>query len=429
MLTVVPGPASGDDDRPPASDSTSLIDQIVREGARRMLAEALQAEVDAYIAASAGQCDEHGHRLVVRNGYHEPREVLTSAGAVEVTVPRVNDKRVDPDTGERQRFASAILPPWARKTPKITEVLPLLYLHGLSSGDFVPALGQFLGSAKGLSGPVITKLTEQWKAEQRAFCEHDLSTVDFVYLWADGIHVNIRLAEHKLCLLVMIGVRADGRKELVALTDGYRESAESWADLLRDCKRRGMRAPALAAGDGALGFWGALREVFPETAEQRCWFHKIANVLAALPKSAHPGAKKALAEIWNAEDRRHALDAVTAFKALYGAKFPKAVAKITDDVDELLAFYDYPAEHWIHLRTTNPIESTFATVRHRTKVTKGPGSAAAGLAMAFKLIESAQARWRAVNAPHLVALVRAGARFKNGKLVERPDDHTTPTAA
>jgi transposase-like protein len=220
----------------------------------------------------------------------------------------------------------------------------------------------------------------------------------------------------------MIGVRADGRKELIALADGYRESTESWADLLRDAKRRGMRAPVLAAGDGALGFWGALREVFPTTREQRCWFHKIANVLAALPKSAHPGAKKVLAEIWNAEDRRHALDAVTAFDAAYGAKFPKAVAKITDDVDVLLAFYDYPAEHWIHLRTTNPIESTFATVRHRTKVTKGPGSRAAGLAMAFKLIESAQARWRAVNAPHLVALVRAGATFVSGVLVERPDE-------
>jgi transposase-like protein len=294
VLTVVPDPSSGDGDRP-ATSSPSLIDEIVREGARRMLAEALQAEVDAYISQFAAERDEHGRRLVVRNGYHEPREVLTSAGAVEVTVPRVNDKRVDPDTGERERFASAILPPWARKTPKITEVLPLLYLHGLSSGDFVPALGQFLGSAKGLSGPVITKLTEQWQAEQRAFGERDLSTVDYVYLWADGIHVNIRLEEHKLCLLVMIGVRADGRKELIALADGYRESTESWADLLRDAKRRGMHAPVLAAGDGALGFWGALREVFPETREQRCWFHKTANVLAALPKSAHPGAKKALA--------------------------------------------------------------------------------------------------------------------------------------
>src|SRR5206468_6648636 len=350
-----------------------------------------------------------------RNGYHAEREVTTAAGPVPVKQPRVNDKRVDPVTGERQRFSSAILPAWARKSLKVTEVLPLLYLHGLSTSDFGPALGQFLGSGAGLSAPVITRLTETWKGEQRAFAQRDLSGVDYVYLWADGIHVNIRLEEHKLCLLVMIGVRADGRKELVALTDGYRESVESWADLLRDAARREMRAPVLAVGDGALGFWGALREVFPQAREQRCWFHKIANVLGALPKSAHPGAKKALAEIWNAEDRRHALDAVAAFTAAYGAKFGKAVAKITDDLDELLAFYDYPAEHWIHLRTTNPIESTSATVRHRTKVTKGPGSKAAGLAMAFKLIEAAQARWRAVNAPHLVALVRAGATFKHGK--------------
>jgi hypothetical protein len=218
----------------------------------------------------------------------------------------------------------------------------------------VPALGQFLGSTAGLSGSVITKLTQTWTAEQRAFAVRDLSGVDYVYLWAGGIHVNIRLEEHKLCLLVLVGVRADGRKELVALTDGYRESTESWADLLRDAARRGMHAPVLAIGDGALGFWGALREVFPTSREQRCWFHKIANVLGALPKSAHPGAKKALAEIWNAEDKRRALDAVASFKAAYGAKFAKAVAKITDDLDELLAFYDFPAEHWIHLRTTNP---------------------------------------------------------------------------
>jgi transposase-like protein len=426
MLSVVPVPVAGDDR---AGGSSSVLDELAREGARRMLAEALRAEADAYCERVADQRDEQGHRLVVRNGYHQPREVLTSAGAIEVTAPRVNDKRIDPETGERQRFSSAILPPWARKTPQVAGVLPLLYLHGLSSGDFVPALGQFLGSTKGLSASVVTKLTETWKVEQQAFAARDLSEVDYVYLWADGIHVNIRLEEAKLCLLVMIGVRADGRKELVALTDGYRESTESWADLLRDCKRRGMRAPVLAVGDGALGFWGALREVFPDTAEQRCWFHKIGNVLAALPKSAHPGAKKALAEICNAEDRRHALDAVKAFDAAYGAKFPKAAAKITDDADQLLAFYDFPAEHWQHLRTTNPIESTFSTVRHRTKVTKGPGSRAAGLAMAFKLIESAQSRWRAVNAPHLVALVRAGALCTNGKLVERPDDHTPSAAA
>ena len=417
MLTVVPGDGSGHEGR--KDGSPSLIDEIVREGARRMLAEALQAEVDAYIVAHAAERDEDRRRLVVRNGCHQPREILTSAGAIEVTVPRVNDKRTDPDTGERKRFSSAIVPPWARKTPKITEVLPLLYLHGLSSGDFVPALGQFPGSSAGLSAAVITKLTETWKAEQRAFAARDLSAVDYVYLRAGGIYVNIRLEEHKLCLLVMIGVRADGRKELIALADGYREPAESWADLLRDCTRRGMRAPVLAVGDGALGFWSALREVFPEARQGRCWFHKTANVLAALPKSAHPGAKKALAEIWGAEDKGHARAAVKAFGAACGVKFPKAVAKITDDMDELLAFYDYPAEHWVHLPTTNPIESTFATVRHRTKVTKGPGSRAAGLAMAFKLIESAQDRWRSVNAPHLVALVRAGARFERGKLVER----------
>ncbi|WP_436838833.1 IS256 family transposase [Nonomuraea cavernae] len=420
-LTVVPElPA---DDNSPAS--SSLIDQIVREGARKMLAAALQAEVDAYIAAFADERDENGRRLVVRNGYHQPRDLLTGVGAIEVKAPRVNDKRIEEETGERKRFSSVILPAWARKTPQVTEVLPLLYLHGLSSGDFVPALGRFLGSTAGLSASVITRLTETWKGEQRAFGERDLSGVDYVYLWADGIHVNIRLEEHKLCLLVMIGVRADGRKELVALADGYRESTESWADLLRDCKRRGMRAPVLAIGDGALGFWAALSEVFPQTRAQRCWFHKIANVLGAMPKSAHPAAKKALAEIWNAEDKEHAERAVKDFQALYGAKYSKAVAKVVDDLDELLAFYDYPAEHWVHLRTTNPIESTFATVRHRTKVTKGPGSRAAGLAMAFKLIESAQKRWRAVNAPHLVALVRAGATFVGGKLVERPDE-TSP---
>jgi transposase-like protein len=416
MLTVVADP-----EVTPATPapSASLIDDIVRDGARRMLAAALEAEVAAYIDAHAGQLGEDGCRLVVRNGHAVPRQVLTSSGAVEVRAPRVNDKRVDEVTGERRRFASVILPAWCRKSPKITEVLPLLYLHGLSSKDFIPALEGFLGTDAGLSAATITRLTAQWQDDARAFNERDLSDVDFVYLWADGIHVNIRLDEQRLCLLVLIGVRVDGSKQLIALADGYRESSGSWADLLRDCKRRGMRAPVLAAGDGALGFWGALREVFPETKEQRCWFHKIANVLAALPKSAHPGAKKALAEIWNAEDRDHARRAAAAFKLAYGAKFGKAVAKITDDLDELLAFYDYPAEHWIHLRTTNPIESTFATVRHRSRITKGPGSKAAGIAMAFKLIEAAQTRWRAVNGAPLVALVRAGATFKNGKLVER----------
>jgi len=389
-----------------------------------MLGTALEVEVAAYVEAHADQLDERGRRLVVRNGHHEPREVTTAAGAVGVCAPRINDKRTDPATGERMRFSSAILPAWARKSPKIADVLPLLYLHGLSTQDFSPALEQFLGSGAGLSPATITRLTGQWQEEYRAFTERDLSGADYVYCWVDGIHVNVRLEEQKLCLLVMIGVRADGSKELVTLADGYRESTESWADLLRDAKRRGMRAPVLAVGDGALGFWAALREVFPDTKEQRCWFHKMANVLAALPKSAHPGAKRAMAEIYNAEDKTHAHEAIRAFADTYGAKFPKAVAKIVDDEEVLLAFYDYPAEHWVHLRTTNPIESTFATVRHRTKVTKGPGSRAAGLAMAFKLIESAQTRWRMVNAPHLVALVRAGATFTNGKLVERETEKT-----
>jgi transposase-like protein len=399
----------------------SLLDQLVRDGARQMLAAALQAEVAAYIDAYAEQLDGDGRRLVVRNGSHGERDVTTAAGAVTVRAPRVNDKRIDEQTGVRRRFASVILPVWSRKSPRIAEVLPLLYLHGLSTSDFAPALTQFLGSDAGLSPSTITRLTTQWQDEAVAFNKRPLKDTDYVYMWVDGIHLKVRLEQEKVCLLVMIGVRADGRKELIALADGFRESTESWADLLRDCKRRGMAAPVLAVGDGALGFWAAVREVFPDTREQRCWWHKIGNVLNCLPKSAQPGAKAALAEIYNAEDKDHALAAAKSFAAAYGAKFPKAVTKISEDLDVLLAFYDYPAEHWVHLRTTNPIESTFATVRLRQRVTKGPGSRAAGIAMAFKLMESAQTRWRAVNAPHLVALVRAGATFEKGKLVERPE--------
>jgi len=376
----------------------------------------------AYIDAHAELIDPDGHRLVVRNGSHAPREVMTAAGAVPVQAPRVNDKRIDEVTGQRVRFASTILPAWARKSPQVAQVLPLLYLHGLSSCDFGPALEQFLGSGAGLSASTITRLTTQWQDEQRAFNQRSLKDTDYLYVWIDGIHLKVRLEQDKVCLLVILGVRADGTKELVALADGFRESSESWADLLRSRKRRGMQAPVLAVGDGALGFWKAVRDVFPETKEQRCWWHRIGNVLAALPNSAQPGAKAAMAEIYNAADRKHAEVAAKAFAIDYGAKWPKAVAKITDELDTLLAFYDYPAEHWIHLRTTNPIESTFATVRLRQRVTKGPGSRAAGVAMAFKLMESAQARWRAVNAPHLVALVRAGATFINSKLVERPDE-------
>src|SRR4051812_15991184 len=328
MLKVVQE-ESPSNEHVPAGIGGSLLDEIVRDGARAMLATALQAEVAAYIEAHADQLDEHGRRLVVRNGFHDPREVATSAGAVPVRQPRVNDKRIDEATGQRCRFSSAILPGWARKSPGVAEVLPLLYLHGMSSGDFVPALEQFLGSAAGLSAATLTRLTAQWQDDAKAFGKRSLAESDFVYLWVDGIHLKVRLEQDKVCLLVVIGVRVDGTKELVALSDGFRESSESWADLLRDCKRRGMRAPVLAVGDGALGFWKALREVFPETKEQRCWFHVQGNVLAALPKSAHPGAKSALAEIFNAEDKEHAVKAAQAFEADYGAKWPKATAKIT----------------------------------------------------------------------------------------------------
>jgi transposase-like protein len=406
------------------TESGSLIDDIVREGARRMLAAALEAEVDQYIAELAAEKDEAGRRLVVRNGRHRPRSVTTAAGPVEVTAPRVNDRRVDEATGQRMRFSSKILPPWARKSPKISEVLPLLYLHGLSSGDFVPALEQFLGSSAGLSPATVTRLTKQWSDDHAAFQQRDLSGSDYVYVWADGVRPKVRLGQAHSCVLVLMGVRVDGTKELIALAEGLRESTESWADLLRDCRRRGMRDPELVVGDGAMGLWRALAEVFPQARHQRCWVHKIRNVVNALPKSAQPGAKKALQEIYNAEDRDHAEKAVKEFARTYEAKWPKAVQKITGEVDELLAFYDFPAQHWVHLRTTNPIESTFSSVKLRTKVTRGAGSPAAALAMVFKLVESAQDRWRAITGAHLVALVRAGAVFKNGELLERPQNQT-----
>ena len=408
MLSIV----VGDEDR---SDLNLDLDAIVREGARRMLMTALRAEVDEYIGAHSGERDATDNALIVRNGVARPRKVTTAAGELEIQAPRVNDRR------QGICFRSAILPPWARRSPKVTEVLPVLYLRGISSKDFVPALAEFFGSEAGLSASTIQRLTREWSQELKEFEQRDLSQLDYVYLWADGVHFNIRLEEDRLCCLVLIGVRADGRKELVAVGDGFRESEDSWAEVLRDLKRRGMRAPVLAIGDGALGFWGALREVFPETKEQRCWVHKIANCLDALPQSLQSKAKAALHEIMNAEHKEAAEAAVDRFQETYGAKYPKAVEKLLKDREVLLSHFDFPAEHWIHLRSTNAIESTFATVRLRTKKTKGAGSRAAGLAMAYKLLDAAQARWRCVNAPHLVALVRAGATFVDGLKVERED--------
>ncbi len=398
------------------------LDEIARQGARRMLAEALQAEVEAYIEAARDQRDEHGRALVVRDGRAREREVLLGAGAVEVRAPRVNDRRVDED-GNRKRFKSVILPPYLRRSPKVTEVLPLLYLHGLSSGDFVPALEEFFGSEAGLSASTVTRLTEQWQTEREQFMKGDLSGREYVYVWVDGIHTGVRLGgDDRLCCLVMVGARLEGTKELVAISDGYRESTQSWAEFLRDLKKRGMRAPELAVGDGALGFWAAIRDVFPATRHQRDWIHKTRNVLDSLPKSVHSRAKAAIKEITCAENKKHAEAAIEAFADEFGKKWPKAVAKIVDDKDTLLTFYDYPAQHWRHLRTTNPIESVFALVRARTDITKGPGSRQAGLAMIYKLMEAAEGRWRKLTGPHLVALVRAGASFKNGELIEGSEE-------
>ncbi len=405
--------------------SLATLDEIVREGARKMLVAALREEADAYVGRFSNEVDELGHRLVRRNGVGRERSVQTTSGTLPVRAPRVDDRRID-ESGEKATFRSSILPPWCKKSPQVAEALPLLYLHGMSSGDFSPALAGFFGSEAGLSASVITRLTKQWQDDHREFMGRDLSTSDFVYVWVDGVHTRVRLEEDRLCALVMIGVTIEGKKELIAVKDGYRESAGSWADLLRDCKRRGMQSPNLAVGDGALGFWKALRDVWPETNEQRCWFHKSGNVLNDLPKSAQPTARKMITDIWNAENKDLAGLAIERFERDYGAKFPNAVAKITSDREELLRFFDYPAEHWIHLRTTNPIESTFATVRLRTRVTKGPGSRAAGLAMCFKLIESAQGHWHAIRAPHLAKLVRNGAHFEHGILVNESHEVKVP---
>ncbi len=406
MLKIVPDDAERD-------DLSATLDELVAEGARRMLMAGLEAEVSDYVERHIGLVDEAGHRLVVRNGKAVERSLITGAGALKVQAPRVDDRR------EGHRFSSYILPRYARRSPKVGDVLPVLYLRGLSTGDFAPALTEFFGADTGLSATSIGRLVETWTDEYEAFNRRDLSDNDYVYVWADGIHFRIRLEEDRLCCLVVIGVKADGTKELLACSDGYRESTESWADVLRDLRDRGMTAPMVAVGDGALGFWAALAEVFPSTREQRCWVHKTANILTVLPKRLHRTAKAAIHEIYLAETTADANDAIDDFARQFGDKYPKAVTKLTKDRDVLLTFYDFPAAHWVHLRTTNPIESTFATVRARTRVTKGAGARRRGLVMAYKLLDAAQDRWRKVNSPELVAQVQAGIEFKDGIRVER----------
>jgi transposase-like protein len=347
---------------------------------------------------------------------------VTGAGSLKIRAPRVDDRR------EGRRFSSSILPRYARRSPKVADVLPVLYLRGLSTGDFAPALEEFFGTDTGLSATSITRLVETWSDDYTAFEGRDLSGSDFVYVWADGVHFRIRLEEDRLCCLVVVGVKADGTKELLACSDGYRESTESWAEVLRDLRDRGMTAPIVAVGDGGLGFWAALGDVFPTTVEQRCWVHKTANILDALPKRLHRQAKAAIHEIYQAATRGDADAGIDEFVRVYGDKYPKATAKLVKDRDVLLTFYDFPAQHWIHLRTTNPIESTFATVRARTRVTKGAGSRRRGLVMAYKLLDAAQDRWRKVNSPELVAVVRAGIEFKDGNQIERRIDQSRDAA-
>jgi transposase-like protein len=399
------------------------LDDLAREGARQMIATALEAEVEEYVASFAEELDEDGKRLVVRNGKAKERRVTVGSGTVGIRAPRVNDKRVDED-GERQRFSSKILPAYARRSPKVTEALPVLYLHGLSTGDFAPALRDLLGEdASGLSPSSISRLTTQWEADHAAFKQRRLEFHRYAYLFVDGVHVSVRLGEDdRLCLLVVLGVREDGRKELLAVEDGYRESTDSWAAVLRDLKRRGLTCPKLVSGDGALGAWAALRDVFPQAKEQRCWVHKTANVLDALPKRLQSRAKELLHEMAEAPARADARTALELFREEFDAKYPKAVEKLDRDWAQLTAFFDFPAEHWRHLRTTNPIESSFATVKLRTRVTKGAGSKKAALAMAYKLLDAAQERWRRFNGHELIADVLDGVTFKDGIKVETTDN-------
>jgi putative transposase len=394
-----------------APEITQSLDELAREGARRMIVAALELEVDQYVQELRHLRDELDHAMVVRNGYAQERTVQLGAGPVKVRAPRVNDRRPD------QHFTSKILPPYMRRSPRLDEALPVLYLRGLSTGDFSEALEALLGpEATGFSATTIMRLLQTWQDDYQVWRKRSLKGKEHVYVWADGVYFNIRLEkDRRRACLVIVSVRPDGRKEVIVLEDGYRESTESWASVLRDLKRRGMPAPVLAIGNGNLGFWAALREVYPEAQEQRCWKHKLANVLDKLPKRLQTRAKEMLREIMYAPDQESALEEIERFSEEYGARYPKAVETLTKDQDRLLTFFDFPAEHWIHLRTTNPIESTFSTVKARTKTTKGAGSRKAGLAMAFKLLLAAEKRWRKVNSPHLVALVKTGVEFPNGE--------------
>lgn len=405
---------------PGAENPRPILDEIVRKGAQELLRVALEDEIQDFLERNRHLVDAEGRRLVVRNGYSGERDVLTGAGPLRVKQPRAADRR-DIPVEDKVRFSSALLPPYLRRSKNLDELIPWLYLRGVSTGDFSEGLSALLGpQVKGLSANVVTRLLASWKSEHEAWKSRDLSRKEYVYLWADGIHFNIRLEDDRQSILVLMGATKEGQKELVGMLDGFRESEQSWSELLSDLKARGLKkAPRVAVGDGALGFWAALRKVFPETREQRCWVHKTANVLNKLPKSLEAKAKADLHQIWMAETRAKAVSAFDLFVEKYCAKYPRAVECLKKDREEMLAFYDFPAEHWIHLRTTNPIESTFATVRLRHQKTKGNGTRAACLSMVFMLVRAAEKKWRALNGSEKIAKLIEGYKFIDGIMQQK----------
>lgn len=394
------------------NEAKMVLEDVLREGAREMLMKAIHNEVAEYVDQHKGVCDAAGLRMVVRNGHLPERELVTGIGPLSIRQPRVHDKRPG------QGFTSRILPPFMRRLPSIDALIPCLYLKGVSTGDFSDALEAILGpQAAGLSATNVVRLKECWKQDYERWRKRDLRGKHYVYIWVDGIHFNVRLEDERSCILVVMGATEKGRKELLAVQDGYRESKESWRDVLRDLKARGLQvAPKLATGDGALGFWAAAAEEFPQTRRQRCWVHKTANILDKMPKGVQGTAKTRIHDMYMAETKAGALKAYEEFLALYQAKFSKACECLSKDQDDLFTFYDFPAEHWIHLRTTNPIESTFATVRLRTVRTKGCGSRTATLTMVYKLARQAEKHWRRLNKHEYIALVLKGAIFTDGIL-------------
>jgi putative transposase len=402
----------------PLPNGQDVLTDLLRDGARRMLAQAVEAEVAAWIDAHDHLVDAAGHRQVVRNGHLPGRAIQTGLGEIEVRQPRVHDRR--PPT-EREKFTPAVLPPYLRRTRSLEELIPWLYLKGISTGDFSEALQAILGpDAPNLSATTITRLKAVWEADHEAWSKRSLAGKHYVYVWADGVHFNIRLEGGRQCILVLMGATAEGKKELIAISDGYRESEQSWKELLLDVKARGLEVePSLAIGDGALGFWKAMRQVWDTTKEQRCWVHKMANILDKLPKGGQPKAKAALHEIYGAETKAEAEKAFELFVKTYQAKYPKATECLEKDKGALLAFYDFPAEHWVHIRTTNPIESVFSTVRLRHDKTKGSGTRTACLTMVFKLMESASKGWRSLNGSPLLTEVVRGIKFIDG-IREKP---------